>query len=251
MSNDLFNQFNSGNNSNSGSGSTSFTGAVPRTFVANVFSYMLAALAITGVVAFLVGSNESLFQDLFVSATGKPSILFWVVSFLPLGLVLLMSFAFNKLSAPVMLAVYILYSAVMGLSLSSIFMVYTDSSIAMVFFITAGTFGIMAFLGYTTNTDLTKFGSFLMMALVGMIIASLVNWFMQSSQLDWIISIVGVLVFTGLTAYDMQKIKQMGEQVGSGHELASKMAIMGGLTLYLDFINLFIMLLRLLGNREE
>jgi FtsH-binding integral membrane protein len=246
MSNDIFNQF----NNNSGNSTSSYSGAIPRTFVANVFSYMLAALSITGVVAYLVGSNEQLFLDLFITDTGV-SPLFWVVSLLPLGLVMLMSFAFNRLSAPVMLGVYILYAGLMGLSLSSIFMIYSSASIATVFFITAGTFGAMAFLGYTTKTDLTKFGSFLMMALIGMLIASLVNWFMQSDGLSWLISVVGVLVFTGLTAYDMQKIKQMGEQVTTGNELASKMAIMAGLTLYLDFINLFLFLLRLLGSRNE
>jgi FtsH-binding integral membrane protein len=246
MSNDIFNQF----NNNSGNSTSSYSGAIPRTFVANVFSYMLAALSITGVVAYLVGSNEQLFLDLFITDTGV-SPLFWVVSLLPLGLVMLMSFAFNRLSAPVMLGVYILYAGLMGLSLSSIFMIYSSASIATVFFITAGTFGAMAFLGYTTKTDLTKFGSFLMMALIGMLIASLVNWFMQSDGLSWLISVVGVLVFTGLTAYDMQKIKQMGEQVTTGNELASKMAIMAGLTLYLDFINLFLFLLRLLGSRDE
>jgi FtsH-binding integral membrane protein len=246
MSNDIFNQF----NNNSGNSTSSYSGAIPRTFVANVFSYMLAALSITGVVAYLVGSNEQLFLDLFITDTGV-SPLFWVVSLLPIGLVMLMSFAFNRLSAPVMLGVYILYAGLMGLSLSSIFMIYSSASIATVFFITAGTFGAMAFLGYTTKTDLTKFGSFLMMALIGMLIASLVNWFMQSDGLSWLISVVGVLVFTGLTAYDMQKIKQMGEQVTTGNELASKMAIMAGLTLYLDFINLFLFLLRLLGSRDE
>lgn len=250
MSNDLFNSFNSGSSSTEYNKSTGFTGAIPKTFVANVFSYMLAALAITGVVAYAVGSNESLFASLFLTETGV-SPLFWIVSLLPIGLVMLMSFAFNRLSAPVMLGVYILYSALMGLSLSSIFLIYTGGSIAMVFFITAGTFGAMAALGYTTSMDLTKMGSILTMALIGIVIASLVNLFMRSEGLDYLISILGVLVFTGLTAYDMQKIKQMGEQVGTGHELASKMAIMAGLTLYLDFINLFLFLLRLLGSRNE
>lgn len=245
MSNDIFNQF----NNNSGS-STSYSGAIPRTFVANVFSYMLAALSITGIVAYLVGSDEELFMRLFITDSGV-SPLFWVVSLLPIGLVMLMSFAFNRLSAPLMLGLYVLYAALMGLSLSSIFMVYSMPSIAIVFFITAGTFGAMAFLGYTTKTDLTKFGSILMMALIGMMIASLVNWFMQSDGLSWLISVIGVLVFTGLTAYDMQKIRQMGESVATGNELASKMAIMAGLTLYMDFINLFLFLLRLLGSRDE
>jgi uncharacterized protein len=244
------NMFNTSTNVGTG-GSSSFAGAIPRTFVANVFSYMLAALAITGVVAWWIGTDIELFVRLFISDAGKPNLVFWAVTFAPLGLVLLMSFAFNRLSAPVLLGVYILYAALMGLSLSSIFIMYQIGSIASVFFITAGTFGAMAFLGYTTKTDLTKFGSILIMALIGILIASLVNIFMKSEMMEWLISIGGVLVFTGLTAYDMQKIKHMGEQVGSGHELASKMAIMAGLTLYLDFINLFMFLLRLLGNRNE
>tara|TARA_B100000963_G_scaffold316147_1_gene295759 strand:+ start:235 stop:816 length:582 start_codon:yes stop_codon:yes gene_type:complete len=174
----------------------------------------------------------------------------WIVSLSPLGLVLLMGAGFQKFSVKTLLAIFLIYSTLTGISLSTIFSVYTTSSIASTFFISSLTFGVMALTGYTTKTDLTKMGSFLYMALIGIIIASLINWFMQSEQLDYIISIIGVLVFTGLTAYDVQKIKNIGSQVEQGSKSAQKLMIMGALTLYLDFINLFLMLLRLLGNRD-
>ena len=138
----------------------------------------------------------------------------------------------------------------MGISLSSIFLIYSLGSIYLTFFVTAITFSIMAFLGYYTKTDLTKFGGILRMALIGIIVAMLVNFFMQSAMMDYIISMLGVLIFTGLTAYDMQKIRQIGMQVETGTESESKLALMGALTLYLDFINLFLFLLRFLGNRN-
>tara|TARA_Y100000589_G_scaffold95060_1_gene89767 strand:+ start:5703 stop:6284 length:582 start_codon:yes stop_codon:yes gene_type:complete len=174
----------------------------------------------------------------------------WIVSLSPLGLVLLIGAGFQKFSVKTLLAIFLIYSTLTGISLSTIFSVYTTSSIASTFFISSLTFGVMALTGYTTKTDLTKMGSFLYMALIGIIIASLINWFMQSEQLDYIISIIGVLVFTGLTAYDVQKIKNIGSQVEQGSKSAQKLMIMGALTLYLDFINLFLMLLRLLGNRD-
>lgn len=244
MSNDLFkSNFNQGF---AGTQQTEVTGEVSRTFMSNVFSYMFAALGISGVIAYIIGTDKELFLSIF----GQTPALMYVVMFAPLGLVLIMSFAFNRLSSMALLGIYILYSALMGLSLSSIFLIYEIGSIVNVFFITAGTFGTMAVLGYTTKTDLTKFGSILFMALIGIIIASIVNIFVGSSGLDWLISVLGVLIFTGLTAYDVQKLKNIGAQVGSGNEMASKAAIMGGLTLYLDFINLFLFLLRLFGNRE-
>jgi uncharacterized protein len=153
------------------------------------------------------------------------------------------------LSVPAAQATFWAFAAIMGLSLSSIFLVYTDASIAKVFFITAATFGAMSLYGYTTKRDLTSMGNFLMMGLIGLIIASLVNIFMQSSMLDFAISAVGVLIFVGLTAYDTQKIKE-GYSEGFGADVLAKGAIMGALSLYLDFINLFMMLLRLFGNRE-
>lgn len=235
------------------SGTYSGEKTVSRTFIANVFSYMFAALAISGVIAFVVGTNKELFEQWFISESGgvrKLSILFWIVSFAPLGLVLAMSLGYNRFSPAVLLGLFLTYSILMGLSLSSIFMVYTIGSIANVFFISAGMFGFMAFLGYTTKTDLTKFGALLYMALFGLILCSIINWFANSPAMDWWISIFGVIIFTGLTAYDMQKIKQAGMEAEEGSASSAKMAIMAGLTLYLDFLNIFLFLLRLLGERE-
>lgn len=149
-----------------------------------------------------------------------------------------------------MLTIFVIYSVLMGMSLSFIFLAYTASTIYTTFFITAGTFGLMAFLGYTTSTDLTKMGSILYMALIGLVLAMVVNWFMNSAAMDYVISGIGVLIFTGLTAYDMQKIKHMGMVTDSKSEEGTKLALMGALNLYLDFVNLFLFLLRFLGNRD-
>jgi FtsH-binding integral membrane protein len=225
------------------------SGALAKNFVSNVMTYMTAALAITGVMAYWFGTNEDLMRMLYTAEGGR-SLLGWIALLGPLGLVLVMGFRFQKMSSTGMLTTMIVFSLLMGISLSSIFVVYSASSITMTFFITSATFGIMALLGYTTNTDLTKFGSIMMMGLIGIIIAMVVNWFMQSAALDYIISAVGVLIFTGLTAYDMQKLKQIGMQVDAGTDEGNKYALMGALTLYLDFINLFLFLLRFLGNRD-
>lgn len=221
---------------------------IAKTFIANVFTWMFVALSITALFAYYFGNNIS-FIRLLVSETGL-TFLGWVVMLAPLGFVLLMSLGFNKLSAPVLTLCFILYSILMGMSLSFIFMIYTQSSIFVTFAIAAGMFGIMAITGYTTKVDLTKFGSILMMAVIGIVIASLVNMFLKSSTMEYIISFIGVLVFTGLTAYDVQKLKNMGMQVENGTESAKKLAIMGALTLYLDFINLFLFLLRFFGDRK-
>ncbi len=226
------------------------SGALAKNFVSNVMTYMTAALAISGVMAYWFGTNDELMRMLFnAEGTGR-SIFGWIAMLGPLGLVLLMGFRFQKMSSTGMLTAMIAFSLLMGISLSSIFAVYSASSITITFLITSATFGIMAVLGYTTSTDLTKFGSIMMMGLIGIIIAMVVNWFMQSAALDYIISAVGVLIFTGLTAYDMQKLKQIGMQVDSGTDEGNKYALMGALTLYLDFINLFLFLLRFLGNRD-
>ncbi len=228
--------------------------AVPKTFLASVFAYMTAALAITGIVAYVMGAvnGGALFMKLFYNASGGISPVGYLILFAPLGLVLLMNFAFNKLSSIGMLVVFILYSVLMGLSLGSIFLIYTMGSIISVFFITAGTFGVMAFIGYTTKTDLTKMGNILMMALIGLIIASIVTMIMpgENPMMTFAINCLGVVIFCGLTAYDMQKLKYIGAEMGTGTEIASKTAIMGALALYLDFINLFLFLLRLFGNRD-
>lgn len=221
-----------------------------RTFLANVFSYMTMALVISGVMAWWFGNDMTKLQYLINFETGSHTILGWVVMLAPLALVFAMGGLVNKMSGAVMLLVFIAFSAIMGISLSYIFVIYSLSSVANVFFITSAVFGTMAVAGYTTKTDLTKLGSILMIGLIGIVIASLVNMFLQSDTMSYIVSIIGVVVFTGLTAYDVQKLKRIGEQAITGTETAQKMALMGALSLYLDFINLFLMLLRLFGRRD-
>lgn len=221
-----------------------------KSFLANVFTYMSGALAITGLIAYWFGNSASLLSYLVNFETGGMTILGWIVMLAPLAFVLTMSFAFNRLSSFALLALFVAYSVLMGMSLSFIFLIYTGGSIATTFGITAATFGVMAFLGYTTKQDLTKFGSILIMALVGVIIASIVNLFLGNSTLDLIISCIGVLIFTGLTAYDVQKLKRIGSGVEYGSEAGNKLAIIGALNLYLDFVNLFLLLLRFFGDRR-
>jgi hypothetical protein len=211
-----------------------------KNFVSNVFSMMFIALGITGTTAYWFAS-----EDLVYALTGTIG---WVVMLAPLALVFVMGGAFNKLSAMAMMVIFIVYSLLMGMSLSYIFLAYELGTITSTFFITAGTFGAMAILGYTTSTDLTKFGSILFMALIGIIIASVVNWFMGSELLDYIISLAGVLIFTGLTAYDVQKIKRIGASTDFEGETKQKLVIMGALNLYLDFVNLFLFILRIFGR---
>ena len=218
------------------------------TFVANVFSLMFAALIISGISAVWF-ATESMRPNI-INYEGGLTTLGWISMIAPIGLVLLIGFGFQKYSAKFLLGVFLIYSTLTGISLSTIFSVYTTASIATTFFISALTFGVMALTGYTTKTDLTKLGSLLYMGLIGIIIASVVNFFIGSSFIHYIISIIGVLVFTGLTAYDVQKIKNIGNQVQEGSESAQKLMIMGALTLYLDFINLFLMMLRLFGSRD-
>ncbi|MEQ8625928.1 MAG: Bax inhibitor-1/YccA family protein [Vicingaceae bacterium] len=224
--------------------------AVVKSFLSNVFTYMAGALAITGVLAYWFSSSPALMSNLINYETGSMTILGYIVMFAPLAFVLVMSFSFNKLSSFALLGLFVAYSAVMGISLSFIFLAYTAGSITSTFFITAGTFSAMAILGYTTNQDLTKFGSILMMGLIGIIIAMIVNMFLGSAVMDYIISCIGVLIFTGLTAYDVQKLKRIGSGVEYGTESTNKLAIMGALNLYLDFVNLFLFLLRLFGDRR-
>jgi FtsH-binding integral membrane protein len=221
--------------------------AVSKSFVSNVFAYMALALAISGALAYLFGTTDLILS--LITRSGMTT-LGWVVMFAPFAFILAMNFGFNKMSFTTLLAVFLGYAAVMGISLSFIFLVYDLGIITKVFFITAGLFGAMAFIGYTTKTDLTKFGGILMMAVIGIVIASVVNMFMKSSQMDYIISCVGVLVFTGLTAYDVQKIKRIGAGVEFGTAEASKLALMGALSLYLDFVNLFMFLLRVFARRD-
>lgn len=222
-----------------------------RSFISNVFSWMFLALAITAVVAYFAAESETFIRMLIHAETGGLNLMGWVVTLAPFALVLIMSFSFQRLSASNMILIFLLYAVLMGLSLSFVFLAYTGSSIAKTFIITAGTFGIMALVGYTTKTDLTRFGSIMMMGVIGIIIASLVNFFMKSGTLDYIISIVGVLIFTGLTAYDVQKLKRIGASNFKQGSTMSKISIMGALTLYLDFINLFLFLLRFFGNSRD
>lgn len=224
--------------------------SMSKTFLASVFSWMGAALIITSIISYYFAHNQTLMDTLINPITGRPQTLAYVAMFSPLAFVLVISFGFNKLSYPVLLFIFLLYAAVMGVSLSFIFHIYTESSIYGTLAASSGMFALMAVLGYTTKTDLTKFGSILMMALVGIIIASIINYFMQSGTMDYIISFIGVLVFTGLTAYDVQKLKRIGAGVEFGIESTSKLVIMGALNLYMDFINLFMFLLRLFGDRK-
>ena len=227
-----------------------------RSYMLKVYNYMGSALLLTGFIALftfklaaVTGPNGELIGLTSLGNSLYNSGLAWIVMLAPLGVVLYMSFGIAKMSASKAQTIFWIFASLMGLSLSSIFIAYTGTSITRVFFITAGTFGAMSIYGYTTKRDLTKLGSFLMMGLIGIIIASLVNIFMKSTMMYFVISILGVLIFVGLTAYDTQKIKNMYLASDSG-ELMGKKAVMGALTLYLDFINLFIMLLRLFGQRR-
>ena len=214
-----------------------------RAYMLRVYNYMVTGLALTGAVAFVVASTPAVFNAIFGSG------LHWVVILAPLGLVIFLSARINKMSAATAQISYWIFAGLMGLSLASVFVIYTGESIARVFFITAATFAAMSLYGYTTKRDLTKLGSFLFMGLIGIIIAMVVNFWLQSTMIQFVISVLGVLIFIGLTAYDTQKIKEMYNEVDSS-EIAGKKAIMGALRLYLDFINLFLMLLHLFGNRS-
>ena len=225
------------------------TSAIAKTFMASVFLWMTFAMVITAITAYWFASDEALIGSLFNFETGQMSGLGWFVMLTPLGFVLLMSFGYQKLSPAIMTLLFLAFSVLIGMSLSFILIVYTAASVYKTFAITAGMFGIMAVTGYTTKTDLTRFGSIMFMGLIGIIIAMVANFFLRSSTLEYIISVIGVLVFTGLTAYDVQKLKRIGSQPMDAVN-SRKLAIMGALTLYLDFINLFLFLLRLLGARR-
>jgi FtsH-binding integral membrane protein len=203
---------------------------------------MMLGLVITGLVAYFAAST-----GFYASIARTP--LIWVVMLAPLAFVLVLSYGIQRLNLGTAQLLFWAFSAVMGLSLSAIFLVYTGTSVARVFFITSGTFAGMSLYGYTTKRDLTSMGSFMFMGLIGILIASLVNMFVQSSALDFAISVIGVLVFVGLTAWDTQRIKESYSET-DGDVIAGKKAIFGALSLYLDFINLFMMLLRLFGDRR-
>lgn len=222
--------------------------AIPKTFVANVFSWMAFALGISGAIAYLFGTDMSLMGYL-VSETGLTG-LGYIVMFAPIGLVLVMNMARERLSFSILLILFTIFSVAMGMSLSFVFLVYKLGSIFQIFLISAGMFGAMAILGYTTKTDLTKLGSLLIMALFGIIIASVINIFVGSHGMSLVISFISVIVFTGLTAYDVQKIKELGMKVEAGTESTAKLSILASMNIYLDFINIFLALLNLFGDRK-
>jgi FtsH-binding integral membrane protein len=230
-----------------------------RAYMIRVYNYMTGGVALTGLVAWfayqaaggeaiqIVGNHVSGLTPFGQAIFASP--LMWLFVLAPLGLVMVLSFGINRLSAGSALTLFFVYAGLLGLSLASIFLAYTGASITRVFFISAATFGAMSLYGYTTQRDLTGVGSFLFMGLIGLVIASLVNIFLQSSGLYWVISVVGVLIFVGLTAYDTQNIKELYSPMDDG-TIAGRKAVMGALRLYLDFINLFLMMLRLFGDRR-
>lgn len=234
-------------------------GAVSKKFFANVFLWMFVALGISTFAAYFVGTTPAFISQLLTidPATGRGGMsgLGYVAMFAPLGLVLLMGAGFSRLPLAALVAVFILYSALTGVSLSFIMIAYTSSSIYTCFAAAAGIFGIMAFLGYTTNVDLSKFGPILMVGVVGLVIATVINIFVQSAQFSLFMAYIGIAIFTALTAYDVQKIKRIGMGIEqAGEEVLTvdsrKMAIMGALSLYLDFLNIFLFLLRIFGSRK-
>ncbi len=232
-----------------GMGSSTITGQ--NTILRSAFAWMTLAMVLTTISSLLFAYMPALTSMLFEQAEYgiKPTIFAYVVMFAPLLFVMAISFGINKMSLPMLIGTFVAYSIVNGISFSFIFMVYQIGSIINVFLSTTALFAVMAIAGYTTKTDLTKLGSILMIGVIGIFIASLINFFMHSEQMGYLISIIGVIIFTGLTAYDVQKIKNMGS-AAQGDTMGQKMGIMGALTLYLDFINLFMFLLRLFGNRK-
>jgi FtsH-binding integral membrane protein len=210
---------------------------------------MFSALAISGIIAYLAGTPE-FFVKYFMTAEGGISPLFYVVAFAPVGLGLLIQMAYQRLSLGFLLALFMVYSALMGLSLGVIFLVYSGAAIASTFFVTAGAFAGMAILGYTTKVDLTKFGSLMYMLFIGIFIAGIVNIFMKSDTMGFIIAVIGVFVFTGLTAYYMQQLKTVAQDESLSGIDRSELSLIGGLQLYILFVNLFLSLLRLLGSRD-
>ena len=214
-----------------------------RAYMLRIYNYMASGLVLTGIVAYVAAASGFYAS---IAHTG----LIWLVMLAPLGFVLALSFGLHRMSAGTAQLLFWLYAGVMGLSLAGIFLVFTGASIARVFFIAGGTFAAMSLYGYTTRRDLSAIGSFLMMGLIGIVLASLVNLFIGSSALQFAISVIGVIVFTGLTAWDTQRIKEMYVE-NLDAELAGKTAVLGALTLYLDFINLFMILLQFMGQRRD
>ena len=215
-----------------------------RSYMLSVYNYMSSGVLLTGIVAMLFAQSGLAYQIL-----AGPGILKYVLMFAPLVFVMVLSFGINRLSTQTAQMLFWAYAAVMGLSMASIFLVYTGTSIAQTFFATAAAFAGLSLYGYTTKKDLSGMGTFLIMGVIGLLVAMVINIFLQSSVMDLAISAIGVLIFAGLTAYDTQKIKSMYAQV-AGTDMMGKTVVMGALSLYLDFINMFMFLLRFMGNRE-
>ena len=229
-------------------------GTISKNFVANVFLWMFIALGLSAAFAFLFTINSEWMLYMMDATTGKLNMLGWVAMLAPLGFVMLMSFGFARLSAPAITGLFLLYSAKNCISFSFILMAYTPGSVLTCFLSASAMFGTMAVMGYTTKKDLTSFGKILQMGLIGIIIAMVINIFMGSGTMDWIISFLGVMIFTGLTAYDVQKLKRIGagvEYEGTAAADVKKLSILGALSLYLDFVNIFLFLLRLFGGRKD
>ncbi len=212
----------------------------------SVYNWMTLGLFVSGLTAYFVAASPAIQEMIFGN-----SFTVWILFLIELGLVFTISGAIRRLTSGTAATLFLLFSFINGLTLSSIFLIYTMTSIAATFFVTALTFGVTSFYGYITKTDLTSIGKYLFMALIGLIIASVVNIFMHSSGLNWIISYAGIIIFVGLTAWDTQKIKRMGEQMlDRNDENFKKLAVLGSLTLYLDFINLFLFMLNFMGRRD-
>ncbi|MDE2563607.1 MAG: Bax inhibitor-1/YccA family protein [Sphingomonadales bacterium] len=225
-------------------GRTAGVDAGLRRYMLSIYNYMASGVLLTGVVA-LAFAASGMAAQVFMAGGG----LAWLIVLSPLAFVMVMSFGINRLSTAALQATFWAYCAVMGLSMSTIFLVYTGTSIAATFFATAGAFAGLSLYGYTTKRDLSGMGTFMFMGLIGIILASIINLFLHSSGLAWGISFLGVLIFAGLTAWDTQKLRQMYYQV-AGSDFMGKMIVMGALSLYLDFINLFMFMLRFMGDRR-
>lgn len=227
---------------------SAFDVAKQNVLLRSVYNKMMVGLFISGAIAYMAANSLAMRQILFGNG-----ITMWILFFAELGLVFAISGAVRSMTASTAYMLFIAFSAINGLTLSSIFLIYTSSSISGTFFITGLTFGATSYYGYITKTDLTSWGKYLFMGLIGIIIASVVNMFIHSSGINWIISYLGVAVFVGLSAYDTQKIRRMGESmnVGEDDEQLKRLSVIGALTLYLDFINLFLMLLRFFGSRRN
>ncbi|WP_371422545.1 Bax inhibitor-1/YccA family protein [Tardiphaga sp.] len=231
------------------SGETSGTiDAGLRSYMLSVYNYMVSGVLLSGIIAFLAAGND-MARSVFFAPTGTPTVIGWIAVFAPLALVLVFSFGLNRLSTGVARAIFWAYAALMGVSLSTILLAYTGASIAQTFFVSASAFAGLSLWGYLTKRDLSAFGTFLIMGVFGLLIAMLVNMFLRSSTMDLIVSAIGVLLFAGLTAYDTQRIKNLYFEVGSS-DFRGKVEVVGALTLYLDFINLFLFLLRFMGARR-